>query len=335
LLDDSDPVKLRAELKTGLITPDAAIGAAGGHPEILLEAAKMKGDASLEIKAMEALVAAGKIPGAALWQGYLDNAVAFSNHYALLQGNYAAWFNTIAKMDDPYARRSLLAYLSRHALDAQSRDGAVSIMIDSLKDAPRIAVGIFSDSATLSPAARLALGEMALRNGDFSSCTHFWDGLALQGSEPLDLAQAWLKTGRPEKAAATLDQYLKGAKTLDPAISKRMLALARQMASMQATASKDLLTTLAPLVDIGTRREILVLQGDISADPQTAAAYYFEAATLIEAKQGDDLAMSARLACAEHLQKAGFLQDAKAQYKWLLARTKDPAGIREIKRQLQ
>lgn len=333
LLDDADPLKLRAELETGLMSPDDVISAAKGNPDILLEAAKMKGDASLEIKSLEALVSAGKIPAEALWKSYLGNAIAFSNRYALLQGDYAAWFDAIAKMDDASARRSLLAHLSLHAENIESRNRAVLLMIASLKDSPKIAVGIFSKSSDIPPEARLALGNMAFQSGNYADCTHFWD--ALPGADALDLALAWLKTGQSAKAASALDQYLGTVKALDPATSSRILALAKLMVSMNEPASNKLLSALTPLVDIETRREFLVLLGKTSTDPQTAAAYYFEAATSIEAKQTDDLARSARLSCAESLQQAGFVQDARAQYKWLLSRTRDPAGIRELKRRLQ
>lgn len=333
LLDDADPVKIRAELQTGLISPDEALAVAKSLPDIRLEAAKMKGDASLEIKALEALVSAGKVSSGDLWDGYLDHAVAYSNQYALLQGDYAAWFDAVGKMDDPYAQRSLLAYLSRHAASPESKSHTVSLMIASLKDAPVVAIGLFSKSSDLSLDARLTLGQMAFQAGDYADCTHFWDGL--QGANLPDLALAWLKTGQPAKAASTLNQYLHGVQALTPDISSRILTLVRQIAATKEPTAIAPLTALLSLVDPGTQREVLMLLGQVSSDPQSAAAYYFEAATLIQAKQSDDLARRARLACAENLQKAGFTQDAKNQYQWLLGRTRDPAVLREIKRRLQ
>ena len=304
LLDDGDPVKIRAELETGLIDPGVAIKSAKGDIGILLAASKMKVDPSMEISALEALLAAGRISPEALWKSYQDHAIEFSNHYALLQGS--SWFGPIAKITDPYAARSLLAYLSDHEKDA--KDKAISLIIDSLKDEPKVALELFANAPDLSPRAKHALGKMAFGSGDYASCVKFWDGLALQKSEPLDLAQAWLKTGKIEKAAAVLGEYLKGVKTLDPQVSSRILPLLEKMVSVKAPASKGLLDSLLPAADGNTRREVLMLLGQASDDPKQAAAYYFEAAL----DKKDDLAKKARMLCIESLKQAGFADDAKA-----------------------
>ncbi len=304
LLDDGDPVKIRAELEMGLIDPGAAIKSAKGDIGILLAASKMKTDPSLEISALEALLAAGKISPEALWKSYQDHAIEFSNHYALLQGS--SWFGPIAKITDPYAARSLLAYLADHEKDARGK--AISLIIDSLKDEPKVALNLFANAPDLSPQAKHALGEMAYGSGDYASCIKFWDGLALQKSESLDLAHAWLKTGQIEKAAAVLGEYLKGVKTLDPQAFSRILPLLEKMASTKAPASKGLLESLLPVADGSAKREVLMLLGQISADPKQAAAYYFEAAS----GKKDDLAKRARMLCIESLKQAGFAGDAKA-----------------------
>ena len=149
---------------------------------------------------------------------------------------------------------------------------------------------------------------MAYGSGDYASCIKFWDGLALQKSESLDLAHAWLKTGQIEKAAAVLGEYLKGVKTLDPQAFSRILPLLEKMASTKAPASKGLLESLLPVADGSAKREVLMLLGQISADPKQAAAYYFEAAS----GKKDDLAKRARMLCIESLKQAGFAGDAKA-----------------------
>ncbi|MHB1100903.1 MAG: tetratricopeptide repeat protein, partial [Burkholderiales bacterium] len=289
LLDDGDPVKIRAELEAGLIDPGVAIKSAKGDIGILLAASKMKTDPSAEISALETLLAAGRISPEALWKSYQDHAIEFSNHYALLQGS--SWFGPIAKITDPYAARSLLAYLADHEKDA--KDKAISLIIDSLEGEPKVALSLFSNSPDLSSQAKHALGKVAFGSGDYASCVKFWDGLALKKSEPLDLAHAWLKTGQPEKAAAVLGEYLKGVKTLDPQVSNRILPLLEKMVAMEAPASKDLLESLLPLADGNTKREALMLLGQASDNPKQAAAYYFEAAI----GKKDDLAKKARMLC--------------------------------------
>lgn len=304
LLDDGDPVKLRAELEAGLIDPGVAIKSAKGDIGILLAASKMKLDPSVEISALEALLAAGRISPEALWQSYQDHAIEFSNQYALLQGS--SWFGPIAKIADPYAARSLLAYLADHEKDA--RDRAISRLIDSLKDEPKVALGLFANAHDLSPQAKHALGKMAFGSGDYASCVKFWDGLALQKDEPIDLAQAWLKTGQTGKASAVLGEYLKGATTLDPGASSSILSLLENMVSAKAPASKGLLDSLLPLTEGQAKREALMLLGQVSTDPKQAAAYYFEAAM----GKKDDLAKKANVLCIERLKQAGFAGDAKA-----------------------
>ena len=304
LLDDEDPVKIRAELEAGLIDPGVAIKSAQGNIGILLAASKMKLDPSVEISTLEALLAAGRISPAALWKSYQDHAIEFSNRYALLQGS--SWFGPIAKIADPYAARSLLAYLADHEKDA--RDRAISLLIDSLKDEPKVALNLFANAPDLSPQAKHVLGKMAFGSGDYASCVKFWDGLALQKDEPIDLAQAWLKTGQTGKASAVLGEYLKGAKTLDPGASGNILSLLENMVSAKAPASKDLLDSLLPLTDGKAKREALMLLGQVSTDPKRAAAYYFEASM----GKKDDLARKASMLCIESLKQAGFAGDAKA-----------------------
>ncbi len=135
-LDENDEAKIGAELENGLISPDEAVSKANGNPEILLQAGKLKQDPSLEIEAEEALLSAGKISADALWKRYLDNAISYSNKYALLQGDYGSWPDAIAKIPDPYARRSLLAYLSE-------KDPKASVLlVGSLEDEPKVAAAL-------------------------------------------------------------------------------------------------------------------------------------------------------------------------------------------------
>lgn len=326
-LDDKDPVKVSAELQAGLLSPEDAIKASDGNPGILVEAAKSGRDPSIEIEAQETLLGQGKISGSDLWKSYLDRAIGFSNRYSLLQGNYASWFDSIVKIPDPYAKRSLLAYLSVKLPGS----AAISAIVDSLKDQPKIAVGLFRDFPGLSPDARHALGKTALGIGNYASCADFWKGIPLQQEELPDLALALLKSGQSKNAAATLEQYLKDMKALDRDASSRMLALAKSLVEAGEPAAKDVLAMLGPLADPETQREVLMLLGKASEDPKIAAMYYFEAAL----GKTDDLAIRARLACAASLKKAGFVEDAKSQYKWLLARVKEPGMIREIRKGLQ
>ncbi len=302
LLDDKDPAKIMAELETGLSSPDDAIKAAGGkHPEILLEAAKMKNDPSLEIEAKERLLAENRISGNELWKSYLSHAILFSNRYALLQGDYNAWPDSISRIPDPYAQRSLLAYLS-------TRDsGAIPLLVDALKEEPEVASKLFSKFKNLPVGTRQDLGKMAFGIGDYANCAAYWEGAALQDDLP-DLAFAQLKAGKPHEAATSILQYLEKMKALDPKAASRILALTKQLADLKAPECKEILTSLLRLVDSSAQKEVLMLLGKSAADPRDAAAYYFRASVL----PGDESSKKARLACIASLRKAGFVDDAKA-----------------------
>ena len=314
LLDDADPAKLRAELQTGLLSPDEVIASPGITPALLLDAADRKGDASLSISACEALVEAGKLDAAELWKRYLESAIPFSNRYALLQGT--PWFESLAKIQDPEAQRALLAWLSKHAGVDKSR--AASLLAASLDSLPKTAVALLSGMPGLDEATRRKLGGMAFRSGQYAQAVGFWQGLTLSGAENIDLAYAEIASGKPADAA------LGAAKA--PVPQDRLIALA----DLAAKSAPDQLERLMPLAEPEARRTLLMMMGRTTTDPLIAAGRYFEAATLIPAKSADALAVSARIACAMSLQKAGLREDANAQYKWLLARTRDPALLRAI-----
>lgn len=306
LLEDGDSAKIMAELETGLIGPDDAIKASKGDPEILLDAAKMKNDASLEIEAEEKLLAAEKIAGETLWKSYLDHAVGFSNRYGLLQGNYASWLDPISKIPDPYTQRSLLAYLSVKAPKSQ----AIPAILNSLKNEPKVATALFSKFKGLSDDERTVLGKMACDAGDYTGCTHYWEGLTLQKEDLPDLSIALLKTGQPGNAAASLLQYLQGIKALDQKAQDRLLPLACELAETKVRQADEILSSLLPLVDLSGQRKVLMQLGKISTDPKTAASYYFQASIL--SGKADEFSKKARLASIASLKQAGFTDDAKA-----------------------
>jgi len=129
-LDDASPLKLRLRLHAGLVKPDAAIARAraraakGGGAEwwrVLADAAEKGGDGTLAVEAQEQLLDAGE-PAAELWQAYDREARAAANQHKLLAGDDAAWLELARRPAVRPARsRALLAYLSRHAADRETR----------------------------------------------------------------------------------------------------------------------------------------------------------------------------------------------------------------------
>ncbi len=296
-LDEKDPVRVRVELETGLISAVDAMKLAGNDPGILQIAARSGKDPVLDIRAKEAQAAAGKIDGKNLWQSYLDHAPGFSNQYALLQGNYGSWPDSIAKITDPYAARSLLAYLSTREKDHE----ALAALVGSLKGEPRVALVLFSGRIDLPLDAKAALGEMAYDSGDFASCINFWKDLPLQKEDPLKLAFAYARTGQSAKASSMVEGYFKGKSSLDPQSSSLALAALKQI----SPPPKSLLDSLLQFADPSSKRRMLMYLGRISTDPEAAAAYYFQAST---GKRDDP----AGILCIESLKEAGLQSDAKA-----------------------
>ncbi|HQT25099.1 MAG TPA: hypothetical protein PLK99_00690 [Burkholderiales bacterium] len=303
-LDDRDAAKIMAELETGLISPDEAVKNADGDPEILLEAAKLKKDPSLEIEAEEKLLSEGRIQADVLWKSYLDHAIAYSNRYALLQGDYGSWPDSISKIPDVFARRSLLAYLS--AKDPK----ALPALVDSLKNEPKVAIALFSRSSLPDPDTAAILGKMAFQEGNYADCAGYWAGLKLPQDALPELAIALMKTGKADGAASTLLQYLKGEKTLDSRTAGLILPLADELAGAKVHDAKTILSALLPLVDAESRQDVLMLLGKYSEDPKEAAAWYFQASFL--SPKPDEISKKAKLALISSLKQAGFAEDAKA-----------------------
>jgi hypothetical protein len=129
-LDDASPLKLRLRLHAGLVNPDAAIARArarapksGGADwwRVLADAAEKGGDGMLAVEAQEQLLDAGEA-AAELWQAYDREARAAANQHKLLAGDDAAWLELARRPAVRPARsRALLAYLSRHAADRETR----------------------------------------------------------------------------------------------------------------------------------------------------------------------------------------------------------------------
>ena len=196
---------------------------------------------------------------------------------------------------------------------------------------------------TLDTAARHRLGELAETHSAPALAVRFWQGLAAPAGTlveewPLRVAAALWRSGMRERALDTARAALKQTSALpEPAVSRAM-TLARDIAiAGSPDSAEQVYAALLPGAGGARGRDILMALGGLaeSRGRYAAAADYFLRAALANGPQSADaLALNARAAAAVNLARAGHLEDARAQYEWLLARSKDPAQLETARRAL-
>jgi len=151
-IDDASPLKARLRLHAGLVKPETAIAQArpraakGGAQwwRVLADAAEKTGDSALAVEAQEQLIDSGEPAG--LWEAYEREARAAANQHKLLAGDDAAWLELARRPAVRPARsRALLAYLSRHGAERETRLRAQLRHVHSLQQSglERAAVQVY------------------------------------------------------------------------------------------------------------------------------------------------------------------------------------------------
>lgn len=346
---------------------DGKAGGGADYWRVLADAADKRGDAALRVEALERLLHAGDDRGdnsgdnggpkrwqaqaAALWQAYSSAAQAAANQNQLLTGDDNAWLDFAARRlgVSPPQSRALFAHLSRNGAARETRMGAQLQLVFSLYQSglDQAALRLFGDeraiAGPLDPRARYLLGSMAEARNAPAAAVRFWQGLAAPpdaGAEEWQVRFATMqwRSGLPAAALDTMRVLAKPVKTLpDPAV-RRAISLAREMldAGMPGP-SEALYAALLPAAGRGHARDILVALGGIAesaAQHARAADYFLRAALADESRATDALALQARLAAATSLARAGYREDARAQFEWLLKHSKDPAQIEIARREL-
>jgi len=263
-LDQSHPLRLQVQLKTGLLTADAASAqaraalkktpasvdtmAAAGYWAVLGQAAAMNGDFSAAIEAQEQSLnlqpledknAASRKDG--LWKQYQSAARDVGNREHLLAGDDPAWLNLAASLPTVKAplARALLAYLTLNARSPESRRDAQSQLTLALfkQKLGRTAVLLF-DEAEKFPAhsftveARHLLGEAALQTRQYRVAARFWKDLPPPKGESADgwqlkLVGVHYRAGQPADAGKALERLLTGKNKLAADIQRRSIEFAR------------------------------------------------------------------------------------------------------------
>jgi hypothetical protein len=365
-LDDSSALKLQLRLRTGLMAPDAVIAQArahlakGGGPEywqVLAAAAAKQGNGVLRIEALERILNysdgsdAGLAQAAVLWQAYAAEALAIAKQNRLLVGDDNAWLDYAARRlgTNPHQSRALFAHLARNSAAGATRLGAQLQLVFSLYQSglDLAALRLYGDertaAETLDPQARFLLGSIAESRNAPAAAARFWQGLPTPpeiGAEEWQVRVATLqwRAGMSEAAVNSMRALFKQAKSLPDPAAVRAIALAREMqATGKDGSAEELYGALLPLAGRAHARDILFALGGIAGSMgrhAQAADYYLRAALADEARPTDALALQSRLAAAVSLARAGYREDARAQFQWLLKHAKEPAQVEAARREL-
>jgi hypothetical protein len=369
-LDDTSPVKLLMRLKTNLITPDAAIAQAraalaknnnAGYWAVVRQAATSQQDRTLQVEALEnVLQLAGDQPAsrlasiaAELWQAYFSAAQDVANRNQLLVGDDAGWADYAARRSSANAAagRALFAFLARRSQDRATRHTAQLQLAFSLQSAKLglTAIRLFDVAkelpvAELDPQARYLLGAMAVEGNQSAAAARYWRDLAAPPTLTADewrsrLALVLVHAGIAEPGADALRELIAGKKTLPVDVVQRAVATLQELQDTGSVKSAaELYRALLPLAAARERREILVGLAHIAEsanDFRTAADCYLEAALLLDAVTLDSFAVNARIAGAANLGRAGFKDDARAQFNWLQKNVRDAEKLELIRREMQ
>jgi hypothetical protein len=366
-VDDASPVKLMLRLRAGLAQPDSveaqvraalAKGGGAGYWRVLAEAAQRRKDAALRVEALERLVnsdeetTAGKTGdlAAELWEAYFASARETANRNQMLTGDDAAWTDHAGRQSaaNPAVARAFFAHLALRGRERETRFNGQLQLVYSLQQSrlERTALRLFeslnADESSFDNQARYLLGAMAERAHLPALAARYWKGIpAAPGISAAEwqarVAAAHWHAGERDAASGTLRALLGTGKPLPAEAARPLATLAQEMiAAGKTDTAEEILQALLPGSDAKQQRATLYTLGraaEQAARHQAAADYYLRSALLADGKP-DALALQARLAAGLNLAQAGFREDARAQFQWLLKNTTDPAQLAIARREL-
>lgn len=366
-LDDANPLKLLLRLKAGLITADAAIVQARarlakgndiGYWQVLARAATQQKNRALQIESLESMLqlADAKQPqqgtAQALWRAYLDAAREIGNQNQLLMGDDTGWTDFAARRlgTSPFVSRAFFAHLAQNGQTEETRRNAQLQIVFSLQTAKRelTALRLFQhagrETGAIDSQARYLLGAIAENHNQPAVAVGLWQGLT---APPNVSAEEWqlriaavaLRAGMMDRAAAALKSVIASGKPLPAGPAQRSVALVQEMLDAgKPDLAGGLFEALLPLVGVPQQRAALFGLGrirDSAGQPPAAADYYLRSALLAVGRASDALALQARLLAALNLARAGYKDDARAQFEWLENNSKDAAQLEVVRRELK
>jgi len=276
---------------------------------------------------------------------------AAANRAHLLAGRETAWYDLATRRlgAHPFEARALFAHVARSESAGETRRSAQLQLVFSLRQGglDLAALHLFrAESAspdTIDPQARFLLGDSAESKQLPALAARWWGGMAAPpGTDetdwPLRVAAARWRAGATEEAMGVIRAILMRDGPIQPAAEARVTALAREMRDAGAMGSaEDLLVRLLPRVGAAKAREVLLSLGEIAEATgryPVAADYFLRAALSGDSTRPDAAAIRARTAAAANLARAGFRDDARAQYEWLLKNVRDPVQREAARREL-
>jgi hypothetical protein len=367
-LDDADPVKLMLRLQARLIEPEAAIRGAraslakapgAGWWIIIARAAELQGNRALQIEALEQWLqlSTAEHPALAarvreLWQAYLAMARHAASRNHLLENDDAGWgaFAASRISRDPIMARAVFAHLARGAGAPEARSNAqlqleLSLQIAKLDAA---ALRLYSDEsiavAGLDPRLRHSLGMVAEARGLHATAVRMWRGLAPPAGQSgvdwqLRVAAAMVRAGETEAGVSLAKQVAATDDPWQPETIKRASSLSRDLLDAgHAASARSLLAALVQRTDGMERRQLLYDLGranEAEGRGLAAAEHYLRCAALAEPRPPDALARQARLAAGLSLARAGYRDDARTQFEWVLRYSRDPVQLEVARRELK
>lgn len=365
-LEEGSPAKQMLRLKAGLITPDAAITQSrarlakdGGpsHWEVIAEAAALSGKRSIRIEALEQLAqqAVGRRQAAAaaarLWETYRVSAQEWANLNHLLVGDDAGWaaYASQRLQPDPFMARAFFAYLAQRARSLDRRQAAQLQLVLSLQSGKLelVALRLFDRGGieldAVDGQARYHLGSLAETRGDAAIAARMWEGLAA----PSGVARAEWETrralvfwraGDAEAAVKALAVAAGERQSLSPRVVSKAIGLGQEMvAAGRPDVADASLTALLLLAGPQYERELLMALGHAAEEKAMfarAGSYFLRAALATDGRTPDATASKARLAAGRNLERAGYKEDAHAQFEWVIRHSRD-AAERDVARKAQ
>jgi hypothetical protein len=199
------------------------------------------------------------------------------------------------------------------------------------------------EAGALDPQARYLLGTAAEVHDDPATARRYWDGIATPPNVSaeewsLRLAAVQVRSGKADEGVIALKRALAGRRSLSPGLVQRGAALAQELLdSGQPDAAGAVFDLMLPLAAGNDARGILFGLGriqELAGRNPAAAGYFLRSALLADAQAPDALALQARLAAGINLARAGYKEDARAQFQWLLGHAKDPTQREAARREL-